>query len=117
MSFTWCTRVSLLFVVYGQLRRISRKSEIIPLFSEFHGRNDFRLYDDRQPVVPFSALKTEYEKEFCAINTPRSRSVPNKFDLNATTEELLDALRDDDTEIVKKRQSRFALNSLLFFFF
>lgn len=38
-------------------------------------------------------------REFGKIHSPRSRSVPNKINLNATTKELLDALRDDFSDI------------------
>lgn len=53
------------------------------------------MYDKNQPIIPFAELKTEYTKEFGKTYNVRSRSVPNKFDLNATTKELLDALRDN----------------------
>lgn len=70
------------------------------------------LYDDSQPIIPFSSLKTEYNKKFGRIYSPRSRSVPNKFDLNATTNELLEALRYDFNDIASNRLSRYGWHSI-----
>lgn len=65
------------------------------LNSEFHGKNHICLYDESLPIIPFSSMKTEYMKKFGQAYSPRSHSVPNKFNLNTTTNELLEALRDD----------------------
>lgn len=65
------------------------------ILKEFHNKESVCLYDKSQPIIPFASLKSEYTKEFGKTFTLRSRSVPNKIDLNATTKELLDALRDD----------------------
>lgn len=73
---------------------------------EFHSKDSLCLYDKNGPITPFSALKSEYTREFGKIHSPRSRSVPNKFDLNATTTELLDALRDDSKEFASIRSKR-----------
>lgn len=68
---------------------------ILKWYTEFHSKESICLYDKNEPITPFSVLKTEYTKEFGKTYSPRSRSVPNKFDLNATTKDLLDALRDN----------------------
>ncbi|XP_031616783.1 uncharacterized protein LOC116336792 [Contarinia nasturtii] len=78
---------------------------------EFHSKDSICLYDKSQPIIPFSAIKSEYTKKFGKIYSPRSRSVPNKFDLNATTKELLDALRDDSsdfTPVDRRRRAKTA---------
>lgn len=78
------------------------------IWIELNNKDHICLYDDSQPIVPFSALKTEYNKKFGKVYSPRSRSVPNKFDLNATTNELLEALRDDFSDIASTRLNRFS---------
>lgn len=70
-------------------------------------KSNFELYDKESPVVPFSALKTEYKKEFGRSYSVRSRSVPKKIGhLNETTSELIEALRDDDSDVITIRSKR-----------
>lgn len=75
------------------------------------------MYDKSLPEIPFSALKTEYKKEFGKTYNLRSRSVPKKLSgaLNATTRELIEALHDDDGDVVAVstgRQEKQKLNFL-----
>lgn len=79
---------------------------LFEILKEFHSKDSICLYDKSRPITPFAALKTEYTKEFGKIYSPRSRSVPNKFDLNATTKDLLDALRDDLNDFTSTRTKR-----------
>lgn len=66
--------------------------------SEIH--SNFCLYDNSVAPTPFSALKTEYKREF-GKTFGRSRSVPKTIgNLNKTTNELIEALRDDDTDVI-----------------
>lgn len=73
---------------------------------EFHSKESICLYDKSRPITPFSALKSEYTREYGKSYSPRSRSVPNKFDLNTTTKELLDSLRDDLNDSTSIRAKR-----------
>lgn len=62
--------------------------------------SNFCLYDDSVKSIPFSAMKTEYKREFCKTYL-RSRSVPKTIgNLTKTTNELIDALRNDDTDVI-----------------
>lgn len=76
------------------------------VLKEFHSKDSICLYDESRPITPFAALKTEYTREFGRTFSPRSRSVPNKFDLNATTKDLLDALQDDSNDFTSIRSKR-----------
>lgn len=62
--------------------------------------SNFCLYDNNVASIPFSALKTEYKREYGKTYV-RSRSVPKAIgNLNKTTNELIEALRDDDTDVI-----------------
>lgn len=64
------------------------------------------MYDTNEPTIPFSNLKTEYKKEFGKTHNIRSQSVPKKFgNLNATTSELIEALRDDDSDVITVKET------------
>ncbi|XP_055311428.1 uncharacterized protein LOC129574073 [Sitodiplosis mosellana] len=76
-----------------------RKKRPQNIDDEFHSKDSICLYDKNQPIIPFASLKSEYTKRFGKLYSPRSRSVPNKINLNATTKELLEALQDDFSDL------------------
>lgn len=55
-------------------------------------------------------------KKYGQSYSPRSHSVPNKFDLNATTSELLEVLRDDSHRDVNVRYSTRYVHTQVFGF-
>lgn len=55
------------------------------------------LYDDTAPITPFSDLKTEYKRGFGGVHQMPAREKVHG-QLNQTTGELLEALRDHDSE-------------------
>lgn len=78
-----CFSLKFLFKTYEFSTDIQYKSSIV-------------LYDDKSPIIPFSEIKTEYKRRFGkAQELPIREKVHGQ--LNQTTTELLEALRDHDS--------------------